>query len=113
MENYYRLNLTFFAYSYTDGNSDKMRRFSNAFINYFGEIPSNLACKGFDTALMFGDFADKFTKGVYMDMNGVSMDGLFSAYRFAPITNGGALENRALLKITYGRDYKIYINKAN
>lgn len=113
MENYYRLNLTFFAYSYTDGNSEKMRRFSNAFINYFGEIPSNLACKGFDTALMFGDLADKFTKGVYMDMNGVSMDGLFSAYRFATITNGGALENRALLKITYGRDYKIHINKAN
>lgn len=113
VENFYRLNTTIFTYSYTDGASNEMTNFSRKFMKYFGYVPSNLACKGFDTALFFGGMAFKMERGEYNTLQGVAESGVFSTFKFMPVEDGNALENRALFRVTYGRDYMLHINKAN
>lgn len=113
VENYYRLNVSLFTYSYTDGASEAMKSFSNKFMKYFGYVPSNLACKGFDTALYFGELAFKMERGEYKTLEGVADSGVFSTFRFMPVEGAAALENRALFRVTYGRDYMLHINKIN
>ncbi len=113
IENYYRLNMTLFTYSYTDGTSNAMKNFAAKFMKYFGYAPSNLACKGFDTALFFGELAFKMAHGKYKELNGVAETGVFSTFKFMPVDGGVALENRALYGVTYGRDYILHINQVN
>lgn len=114
LESYYKLNVTMLTYSYTDGASDSMKSFTNNFVKYFGDIPSNLACKGYDSALFFGNLAYKTGRGEGSEvLGGGSEEGLFSVFRFVPMDGGAIKENRALYSVTYGRDYRLKIYRIN
>lgn len=108
-ENFYKLNVKIFTYSYADHYSDGAKNFAAKYREYFDSEPHTLTNKAYDLGLYFIPLAARF--GIHFPQAFPEADprGVFSVFRFERIFPGGGWENRGLYIVNYGSDYKIKV----
>lgn len=105
-ENFYKLNVKLFTYSYMDGYSEEAAVFANNYRTYFSTEPHTLAAKAYDIGLYFIPLAAKYGNNTLRAIGETDKSGRFSAFRFRQLFPGGGWENRGVYIVNYGSDYK-------
>jgi len=113
MDNLYKLNTKILSYSYVDPNINEAAEFAGKFRMSYGEEPTSLAYKAYDTALYFVNMSNRFGNRT-LDMlwhNDEIMN--FSLFKFRKVAKDSGYENRGLYIINYGSDYRIKVSMFN
>lgn len=108
-ENFYKLNVKLFTYSYVDNYAEEAKNFAAKYREYFDSEPHTLTNKAYDLGLYFIPLAARF--GVHFPQAFYQADprGVFSVFRFERMCPGCGWENRGLYIVNYGSDYKIKV----
>ncbi|MDR1756716.1 MAG: LysM peptidoglycan-binding domain-containing protein [Culturomica sp.] len=110
-ETFYKLNVTFFSYSFINNFSNEAKAFSTRYREWFGTEPQTLSNKAFDIGLYFIPLAARFKGNTLAAIGSSPRESLFSSFRFGRFNAESGWENRGLLMIRYASDYTLRIER--
>lgn len=109
-ENFYKLNVKLFTYSYVDNYSEDAKNFAVKYREYFDSEPHTLTNKAYDLGLYFIPLAARFGVRFPQAFYQADSQGIFSVFRFEKMCPDCGWENQGLYIVNYGSDYKIKVN---
>ena len=109
-ENFYKLNVKLFTYSYVDNYSEDAKNFAVKYREYFDSEPHTLTNKAYDLGLYFIPLAARFGVRFPQAFYQADPQGIFSVFRFEKMCPDCGWENQGLYIVNYGSDYKIKVN---
>ena len=108
-EMFYKLNVKVMMNSYVDYQNEDAQAFSAKHREYFHSEPNNIANRAFDMAMYFIPLVERERTNTLNTLRNREDDGMFTRFRFRPISDFGGLENRGLYLIHYSSKYNIVV----
>lgn len=108
-EVFYKLNVKMMTNSYVDYQGESAKAFSARHREYFHAEPGNPANRAFDMSMFFIPLVNAERANTMNVLREKDENGLFTRFRFRPVSGFGGLENRGLYLINYNRGFEIIV----
>ncbi|MDL2283054.1 LysM peptidoglycan-binding domain-containing protein [Odoribacter sp. OttesenSCG-928-G04] len=110
-ETYYKLNVTYFCYSYINNNEESAKYLAQTYRKYFYTEPHTLTYKAFDIATYFIPLVAVYRSHTLAGLPYNEKEETFSIFKFQPISDRGGFENKGLYMVNYGSDYQVRMTR--